>query len=165
MVDVGHQAPDFSLADTSGRRVVLSELRRRGPVVLVFYRGHWCPFCRRHLKRLQEHLGEIRSRGAAVVAVSSDERVLARRLSDELGLEYPVLSDLDGAVMDAYGVRNRLLGIAGGIPHASVFIIDVKGIVRFREVRRNYRRRTAPARLVRVLDEVMTRCEGELPLQ
>ncbi|NLX58902.1 MAG: peroxiredoxin family protein [Phycisphaerae bacterium] len=153
------------MADTSGRRVVLSDLWRRGPVVLVFYRGHWCPFCRRHLKRLQEHLDAIRGRGAALVAVSSDERVLARRLSDELGLEYPLLRDPDGSVMDAYGVRNRLLGIAGGIPHPAAFIVDGDGIVRFREVRRNYRRRTTAARLARALDEVMTRDEGEQPLR
>ncbi|MBN2584677.1 MAG: peroxiredoxin family protein [Planctomycetes bacterium] len=155
MADVGQQAPNFSLVAADGRQVALHDLLRQGPVVLVFYRGHWCPFCRRQLAKLQGNLERIRKRGASLVAVSIDERSLVRRLADELGLGFVLLSDPDSSAIDAYGVRNRLLGVKSGIPHPSVFIIDGQGIVRFREVRHNYRRRTTPHRMLRALDEVV----------
>jgi peroxiredoxin len=160
MAEAGQRAPEFSLIDTAGRQVTLSGLLRRGAVVLVFYRGHWCPFCRRHLKKLQGNLDRIRTLGASLVAVSVDERPLARRMADELGLEFAVVGDRDGATIDAYGVRNRLLGIAGGIPHPALFIIDSQGVVRFREVSHDYRRRTTPSRMLRALGRIVTGDKG-----
>jgi peroxiredoxin len=152
VVDTGQPAPDFLVVDQHERPVTLSGLLGRGPVVLVFYRGHWCPFCRRQLSRLQASLRRFEDRGAQLVAVSIDAPVLSRALADELGLEFTLLCDTTSAVVDLYGVRNRLLGIKSGIPHPAVFIIDAVGIVRFREVRHNYRRRISASRILRNLD-------------
>jgi len=151
---VGDPAPDFSVVDSRGAPFTLSDLRGRGPVVLVFYRGHWCPFCRKQLSRLQAGLPAIRDRGAHLVALSIDQPRLGRALADELGLEFTLLSNPDSSVVDLYGIRNRLLGVASGIPHPAVFLIDAEGIVRFREVRHNYRRRVSPSRILRELDRL-----------
>lgn len=152
--DVGQQAPDFSVTDTTGRPFTLSTLFGAGAIVLVFYRGHWCPFCRRQMTRLQANLAEIQARGATLLALSIDEPVLGRALADELGLAFTLLSSPDSSVIDLYGIRNRLLGVKSGVPHPAVFVMDPGGIVRFREVRHNYRRRVSPSRILRWLDKM-----------
>lgn len=151
---VGQPAPDFAVVDQDGGSVTLRDLLSGEPLVLVFYRGHWCPFCRRHLTKLQGNLSRIRERGARLAALAIDQPKLSRRLADELGLQFPLLCDPDSSVIDDYGTRNRLLGVQSGIPHPSVFIIDGDGIVRFREVRHNYRRRTTSHRILKELDKV-----------
>lgn len=67
---VGEPAPDFVLPNANGREVRLSDLLTQGPVVLVFYRGAWCPYCNLHLHALQETLPLIEARGARLVAVT-----------------------------------------------------------------------------------------------
>ena len=150
----GQLAPDFTLPDLNGQPFTLSAFRGDGSTVLVFYRGHWCPFCRKQLARLQANLAGFRQRGARLAALSIDEPVLSRALADELGLEFPLLCDTASAVIDLYGVRNRLLGVKSGIPHPAVFVIDAGGTVRHSEVRHNYRRRVSPSRIFRWLDEL-----------
>ncbi len=151
---IGQPAPDFAVVDQDGKPVRLRDLLGDGLLVLVFYRGHWCPFCRRHMKKLQGNLGRIGQRGARLVALSIDQPKLSRHLADELGLEFTLLCNPDSSVIEDYGIRNRLLGVQSGIPHPSVFIIDGRGIIRFREVRHNYRRRTTAHRILKELDKI-----------
>src|SRR5215468_1658405 len=66
----GEEAPDFSLPDAMERSVSLRERLAGGPVVLVFYRGEWCPYCNTYLRALQAVLPEITARGASLLAVS-----------------------------------------------------------------------------------------------
>lgn len=67
---IGATAPSFTLPNATGRPVELAALLARGPVVLTFYRGEWCPFCNLELRALQQHLDEITAAGATVVAIS-----------------------------------------------------------------------------------------------
>jgi thiol-disulfide isomerase/thioredoxin len=67
---VGDAAPDFTLGDAVGNQVVLTELLAKGPVVVTFYRGEWCPYCNMQLKALQRVLPEITGTGATLVAIS-----------------------------------------------------------------------------------------------
>ena len=62
---VGDRAPDFELPDASGKKVKLSELLARGPVVVTWYRGGWCPYCNIALRGFHKSLPEIRAAGAA----------------------------------------------------------------------------------------------------
>jgi hypothetical protein len=66
---VGDRAPFFALPDQEGVVVASAALLEKGPLVLSFYRGVWCPFCNIELRALQEALGEIQARGASLVAV------------------------------------------------------------------------------------------------
>src|SRR6185437_1429159 len=66
----GDVAPDFALPDTHGHVIALSTLLDRGPVVISFYRGGWCPFCNLELRGLQRVLPEIVRMGASLVAIS-----------------------------------------------------------------------------------------------
>jgi peroxiredoxin len=152
--NVGDKAPDFAVVDQDARPVALADLLGSGYLVLVFFRGHWCPFCRRHMTRLQANLERIGESGGRLVGLSIDAPKLSRDLIAELGLGFPMLSDPTSTVVDAYGIRNRLLGTKSGVPHPAVFIIDTQGIVRFREVRHNYKRRMSPSRIIRRLGEL-----------
>ena len=67
---VGEHAPEFALADQRGEQVSLAELLHDGPVVLIFYRGEWCPYCNLQLRTFQAHLDQLAERGAQLVAIS-----------------------------------------------------------------------------------------------
>ena len=69
-LQVGDAAPDVTLPDALGRPVRLAELWQRGSLVLIFYRGGWCPYCNLHLRGFQRVLPQLRELGAQVVAVS-----------------------------------------------------------------------------------------------
>ena len=66
----GDEAPDFSGLDQEGSLLHLSEILKEGPVVLVFFRGEWCPYCNRHLSQLQDSLQILQENGARVIAVT-----------------------------------------------------------------------------------------------
>lgn len=153
--EIGQAAPDFSLHDQSGAVVSLKDLTRDGPAVIIFYRGYWCPFCKRLLRQVQKRLAAIRERGAHLVAIAIDPPELSQALAAVLKLEFPLLSDPDSKVIDAYGVRNELPGAPPGIPHPATFVIDGQGVVRFAKVSRDPRLRTSPELIVGELDRLL----------
>jgi peroxiredoxin len=120
----------------------LGEGLAAGMVVLVFFRGHWCPYCRRYLAKLAGSYSKIVEAGAEVVAISPDPVFASAGLVKELGLPFRVLSDPEGRVVEMFGVRNGFSSVAGKLPHPSVLIITRDGVIRFRSVDRNYKKRT-----------------------
>lgn len=107
-VHQGQKAPDFVLPDVSGRPVRLSDLLKKGPVVLTFYRGGWCPFCNVQLKSYQAHLAEFRAKGAELVAVSPQTPEYTLSTTEKAALTFPVLSDLGNKVARSYGLVYKL---------------------------------------------------------
>ena len=69
-IKVGEKAPDFVLNNALGKAVSLKDKLKQGPVVLVFYRGAWCPFCNMHLHVLQESLPEFKKYGAQLITIT-----------------------------------------------------------------------------------------------
>jgi peroxiredoxin len=100
----GQKAPDFVLPDAEGRPTRLSELLKKGPVILTFYRGGWCPFCNVQLKSYQAHLAEFRARGAELVAVSPQTPEATVSTAEKAALTFPVLSDVGNQVARRYGL-------------------------------------------------------------
>lgn len=94
---VGVPMPDFLLPDDQGRLVALEALLAQGPLVISLNRGHWCSFCRLELACLAEHEEAIGRLGGRVVSIIPERRIFAQRLKAELGLPFPVLSDMDNA--------------------------------------------------------------------
>lgn len=144
-------APDFVLPDHRGGSFRLSRRAGSGPLVLVFFRGHWCPYCRRYLTKLRDRHAEFVALGAEVVAVSPENTDLSRRFADEIGLPFLLLSDTEGRVIDAFGVRNTFSSARTLLPHPSVIIIAPDGRVLFRSVDRNYKKRTTLRTILGVL--------------
>lgn len=96
----GDKAPDFTLTNQIGKTTNLQQMLREGPVVLVFYRGAWCPYCTRYLNALDAALQDIQAAGAQVVAISPQSTE-----GQELPSAYPIVCDSTGEVMESYGVQ------------------------------------------------------------
>lgn len=167
----GEQAPDFTLGNAYGKPVRLADRLREGPVVLVFYRGAWCPFCNLYLRTLYEQLTAIEAHSAQLLLVTPQLPDRSRKQMEEGRYRFEVLSDLDGAVMKAYRLYFELdpelvrIYAAHGLvvedfngpgrnvlPVPGTFIIDRDGTVRAMHADTDYRERMEPADILRALD-------------
>jgi peroxiredoxin len=104
----GQRAPDFQLSEASGQQVQLAALLAKGPVVLTFYRGGWCPFCNLQLRAYQSVLPKIHRLGAELVAISAQTPDFALTDVEQKALTFPVLSDPHNTVARAYGLVHTL---------------------------------------------------------
>jgi peroxiredoxin len=100
----GERAPNFRLPNAQGGTVELDALLKQGPVVLVFYRGQWCPYCNLELRAFQKALPQLKALGASLVAVSPQTPDHSIGMAEKNELTYPVLSDVGLNVARAYGV-------------------------------------------------------------
>lgn len=175
-VKAGERMPDFDLPNVEGRFVTSQELLERGPLVVSFFRGGWCPFCTTELRALQQALPEIAARGASLVAITPDTGAALASAKRDNALGYEVLSDVDFGLGLQFGLVYRVpdsirelyrgvdldLGARHGSAHDDVwllpipatYIVDRGGIVRFAEVDCDFRRRMEPAAIIRALDEL-----------
>ena len=101
---VGATAPDFTLPNVDGTSVRLSDLLGHGPVVVVFYRGGWCPYCNLQLRAYQRLLPQLKASGASLVAISPQLPDGSLSTREKGNLEFPVLSDVGLVVAKAFGV-------------------------------------------------------------
>lgn len=104
---VGSQAPDFSASDLNDNVFSLTSALEKGPVVLIFYRGQWCPFCNKHLKALEKNLEKIYEKGASVVAVSPEKSEFLKRTADKTKASFSLLYDEDYKIAEAFDVAFR----------------------------------------------------------
>ena len=169
---VGEQAPLFSLPDATGETVSLAARLAAGPVVLSFYRGEWCPFCNLELRALQAAAPQLKSRGAALIAISPQSPDHSLSITEKAGLTFDVLSDARQEVIAAYRVQFTVpadikdlhLNVFGNDPSAqtadgswnlpipATFVIDPAGIIRARHVSADYTTRMDPAQIEAALD-------------
>jgi peroxiredoxin len=101
---LGDRAPDFMLHDAVGDLVDSRRLRSRGPVVLCFYRGAWCPYCNLELRAWQQHLPELQRLDATLVAISPQTPDASLTLAEKHSLTFPVLSDRANALARSFGI-------------------------------------------------------------
>ncbi|GMQ91538.1 MAG: hypothetical protein BMS9Abin11_0847 [Gammaproteobacteria bacterium] len=105
---VGSKAPDFMLANAFGKNIRLSDYLKKGPVVLVFYRGAWCPFCNLHLHALHESLSRFKKLGASLILVTPQKPDKSAAQIKKDGYQFEVLSDLESKVMQSYNLYFEL---------------------------------------------------------
>jgi peroxiredoxin len=169
---LGQKAPDFVLPNPEGKSISFSDLLEKGPLVVTFYRGSWCPYCNLQLKALQARLGDIHALGAQLVAISPevpDGSMTKNEMSD---LDFFVLSDQDAKVASQYGVAwevpaflvehmrvDRQLdldainnGNGSVLPIPATFVIDRDGVVTWRYVDVDYRTRSEPDDIIEALN-------------
>lgn len=142
-VAVGGMAPDFTLARFGGGTTTLSSFRGRKDVVLVFYRGYWCPYCIKQLSELRHLLNDELKRNTELLVVSIDDdkgtQTTVNRIStDGMAPDFTFLSDPDHAVIARYGVLNPA-GTRRGLPHPATYVIDMKGVVRWKDIQTDYK--------------------------
>lgn len=106
---VGDAAPEFRLKDENGKDVSLKESLKEGPVLLVFYRADWCPYCTKHLAEFEANINSIKATGnASVIAISPQMPKYSKALSEENGYTFPILYDIDHVAMKDYKVFFRV---------------------------------------------------------
>ena len=133
-VDVGTQAPDFTLPNQDREAVTLSEQLKNGPVVLAFFPAAFSSVCQTEMCKLRDSAGALNKVNATVLGISTDTFFALKAWGDENKLNFPLLSDYNKEVIGKYGVANPdMIGLKN-IAKRSVFVIDSDGIVRHREV-------------------------------
>jgi peroxiredoxin len=169
----GDTAPEFTLLDPDGKPVSSRELLAKGPLVISFYRGVWCPYCNLELQALQAALPSITARGASLVAISPQTAPNSRRSQRENKLDFSILSDVKSQVANAFGIRfalpdylvelykgfgNNLPAVnddpAWVLPMPARYVIGTDGIIACSEVNPDYTQRPDPSELLPVLDRL-----------
>ena len=155
--------PDFVLPNAEGELVFSDELLARGPLVICFFRGDWCPFCKATLEALQETVPDIEAAGGTLIAVAPETAGYAMEIKLKLGLSFEVLSDVDHATGLRFGVvykapeayRAALLsydidleqrhgGDAWLLPLPATFIVGQDGLLRYAQASGDVANRTEP---------------------
>jgi peroxiredoxin len=166
-LQVGAKAPDFTLPDAHGKPVTLSALLAKGPAIVTFYRGGWCPFCDLQLRAYQGALGAIHDLGGELVAISPQTPDYALSDVEKKQLTFPVLTDkgnrvarefkLVFALSDALKKLQTHFGSVlpkfngddtWELPMPGTFVLDRHGVVRFASVDPNWMVRVEPAVIV-----------------
>jgi peroxiredoxin len=144
----GPLAPPFTLSAHDGSDFSLAQELRKGPVVLVFYRGWWCPWCQRQLGELGYEYPAIASRGVNLVGVSVDTREESEQFARGYRIPFRLLQDVDGKVADQY-VGLDVVGSA--LP--GVVVIRTDGHIAFRHIGEGAADRVLAPELIRVIDQ------------
>jgi peroxiredoxin len=166
----GEVFPDFVLPSAEGRLVALGDFLARGPVVLSFFRGEWCPFCKLMLSALTEALPAIEAAGASLLALTPETGGLPLSMKNRHGARFEMLSDVDFGVGLSAGVvfkipklyRARLEAAnlifpqrhgngAWCLPVPATFIIAADGVVAWRFVDVDFSHRAEPADIIAAL--------------
>ncbi|MGI8812710.1 MAG: peroxiredoxin family protein [Pyrinomonadaceae bacterium] len=144
-ITVGDMAQDFTLSDNSGKKVTLSDAVKEAPVVLVFYRGYWCPFCARQLSDLRTLLGKSDKARMYAVSIDPSEKtneMITKIEADGKGkITYSFLSDPGAKTIDAYGLRDpRYKGQnVDGVPYPTVYVIGRDRKVAWSKLEKDYK--------------------------
>jgi peroxiredoxin len=132
-VDVGSEAPDFTLMNQDREPVTLSAARGR-PVVLAFFPAAFSSVCTTELCTFRDSLPRLNRARAQVYGISVDTFFALKAFRMSQRLTFPLLSDFNKQVIRDYGVYNEDMVGLKGIAKRAVFVIDETGVVRFREV-------------------------------
>lgn len=171
---LGETLKDFSLPNSKGKSISLRELRAKGPVIVTFYRGSWCPYCNVQLNSYQAHLGAFSKRGAKLVAITPEIPDLTAETTSSRELGFDILTDKDNRVAKqlglVFGVTPALkklyqeFGIdleksqgnsEWELPVPATFVINRNGKIIYAFVDTDYKKRADPEAIVSALDKLI----------
>lgn len=167
----GDKAPAFSLINALGKTIKLEDFLKKGKVVLVFYRGTWCPYCNLQLSQYQSILQEIKENGASLLAISPQNPDASLSLKEKNELQFEVLSDngnivsrkfttifkngnapIDAMANLGYDYDSFYSDDSRELPVPAVFIIDKDGTILFSKSEGgDYRNRVEPLEIIKIL--------------
>lgn len=172
----GDRLPEFQLASAEGRFVRSDELFAKGPAVITFYRGAWCPYCSAELNALADVGPQIREAGASLVAITPEAGGAALRTKVDRGLDFEILCDLDNTlalecglvfrvpddVRQAYMSQgldlSRIYGNGNWfLPTPATYIVGSDGVIAHAYVNPDFRHRLEPSEILRALDALKRR--------
>lgn len=173
-IKIGQKAPNFELPNPEGKSISLAILLAKGPVVITFYRGNWCPYCNLQLRALQARLDDIHALGATLVAISPQVPDGSLTKDEISNMDFTVLSDQDAKVAFQYGVAwevpefleehmrvdrkldlEKINNSKGSIlPIPATFILGRDGVVTWNYVNVDYRTRSEPDDIIKALENL-----------
>ena len=170
---VGDQIPEFELKNAVGKKIMIYELLSKGPLVITFYRGSWCPYCNLELRAYQEILPQIKERRAYLVAISPESPDKSLTFSEKLELDYEILSDINNDVARKLGIVFKLdnslidlyksMGIDlmefqgnnnGELAIPATYVVDLDGTVVLAYVNTDYTQRFEPEDVLELLHHI-----------
>lgn len=169
---VGELAPDFSLQNAAGAQIKLADYLAKGPVILTWYRGGWCPYCNMTLRYLQQSLADFHATGAQLLALTPElpDKSLSTKEKNEL--QFEVLSDIDLQVARQYGIVFQLTEAVATVysknldlvdyngndrnelPLGATYVIAPDGTIIYAFLDKEYRRRAEPTAILAALDNL-----------
>jgi peroxiredoxin len=164
---VGTPAPEATAQDLTGKNVTLSSLVERGPILLAFYRGGWCPYCNSEIHAYSKAYPDFQKIGVLPILVSVDRPDEGAEMQKTYDIPFPVLSDPGLSFVGAFHVENhvddatvekyRSFGVdleaySGQRHHTiavpSLFLIDRSAVIRWAHSEKEYTTRPTPAQVI-----------------
>ena len=159
---VNDLAPNFTGKDQTGKEITLKTELKKGSVVLVFYRGQWCPFCNKQLKQLEDSLSFIKAKGATVLTITPEKAENIEKTISKTKASYSIIHDEGLDIMKKYDVAFKVddktiesykkygidfteaNGVSNGanLPVPAVYIINMEGKIVYKYFDANYRKRS-----------------------
>lgn len=159
---VGDAAPMFTAKDQNGKTVTLKQALKNGPVVILFYRGQWCPFCNKQLSHFSDSLQMIIEKGASVLAITPETEENVKNTVEKTRSSFSILEDKGMAIMKMYKVNfsvdeNTITKYKGygihfdkangsngaNLPVPATYIIGKDGIIKYVFFNTDYRQRAS----------------------
>lgn len=166
----GDTLPAAVLTSATGQDVNIADLLAKGPLIINFYRGGWCPYCNLELKAYQDILDEIEAVGGQLVAVSPEKPDGSLTTIEKNGLRFPVLTDNGNAFARSLGITFELPpelqalslkmgndlsarnpGAGWSLPIPAVYVVGRDGTIVLAHVERDYTTRLEPAEALAAL--------------
>ena len=160
---INSKAPDFKANDQYGNEIRLKDVLKDSLVVLIFYRGQWCPYCNRQLKKLEDSLQLIKDKRARLIAITPEKPEFISKTIEKTKASFPLLYDKEMKIMKAYSVAFEVdersvsryknadidLATANGqkdkiyLPVPAVYIIGKEGTILYRYFDTDYKKRVS----------------------
>ena len=172
----GDLAPDVTLPDAFGNRLRLSDVWRKGPLVIVFYRGGWCSYCNLQLRAWQREASELARLGASLVAISPQTPDNSMSTAEVNELAFTVLSDSDLEAANGFGLAYTLhpdlvnfyatagtdIPVLNGngqwvLPVPATYVIDTTGSIRLSLIEEDIGHRAEPRDVIAAIDSMELR--------
>lgn len=166
-LQVGDKVPMFTLENATGKKIKLEQLLKQGGVVISFYRGSWCPYCRLELEAFQKSLEELKLLGLKVVAISFENQTATKTMQQQMQLSFDLLKDENQTIAQAFGLVFRVnpsivqlylkmgydlldpnRNYHGNLVIPATYVVNQQGEIVFAYVDEEYTRRYDPATLV-----------------
>jgi peroxiredoxin len=172
-LNVGQHAPDFALPDATGQKIHLSEELKKGPVIVSFYRGGWCPYCNLELRAYQTIIDDINKAGGQLIAISPESPDQSLSTKEKNELTFHLLTDKGNHTAEKYNLVYRMpdylielykklnLNLESHnednswtLPISATFVISQDSIIEYEYTKADYKQRAEPSEVLNKLKEL-----------